>query len=225
MEKLSLQERIARQPASAQEAANTCARLSSLGKKEKGSVMKNLLCIINGEKKTVITDSRFLDAVLSVTKPIHRLTRNGIARVSVKHSSNYNSKKYRNCTSNATWFLVLDIVKDIYLLINDSALITKEHRIIAMTNHVVTHYHADIAYNYNLVLHRDTLRYLILRNGKVAYSVSYSVARKSLARVIEEIEELAAFDNALHFYGQLNAEDKRKFISTLISVDYTIKDI
>ena len=186
--------------------------------------MKNLLCIINGKQKTVITDGRFLDAVLSVPKSqIYRLTRNGLAKVTVKHSSNYGAKKYRNCTvrGGANWFLVLDIVKDIYLLINDSSLISKNHRIIAMTNHVVTHYHADIAYNYNLVLHRDTLRYLILRNGKV----SYSVATKSLSRIINEIEELARFDNALHFYGQLNAEDKRKFINTLISVDYSIKDI
>ena len=184
--------------------------------------MKNLLCIINGAKKTVITDSLFLDAVLSASKPIYRLTRNGQAKVTVKQSSNYNAKKYRNCTlRGANYFLVFDNIKDIYLLINDSALISKNHRIIAMTNHSVTHYHADIVYNYHLVLHKDTLRYVILRDGKVAYSV----ARKSLARVVEEIEDLARFDNALHFFAQLNAEDKRKFINTLISVDYSIKDI
>ena len=186
--------------------------------------MKNLLCIVNGVQKTVITDSLFLEAVLSVKSknPIYRLTRNGVARVSVKHSSNYNARKYRKYTvGGANWFLVFDKIKDIYLLINYSGLIGKNHRIIAMTNHNIMHYHSDIAHNYYLILHRDTLRYMILRNGRVAYSV----ARKSLAKIIEEIEELASFDNALHFYAQLNKDDKRKFINTLISVDYTINDI
>ena len=185
--------------------------------------MKNLLCVINGAQKTVITDSLFLDAVLAVPRnQIYRLTRNGCVKVTVKQSSNYNSRKYNYCNvGKATWFLVFDVSKDVYLLINDSALIDKKHRIVAMTNHSVMHHHSDIAYNYTLILYRDNLRYTILRDGKVAYSVT----RKSLSRIIEEIEELAKFDNALHFYEKLNKDDKRKFINTLISVDYTINDI
>ena len=189
--------------------------------------MKNLLCIINGVQKTVITDSLFLDAVLSVKSknPIYRLTRNGVARVSVKHSSNYNARKYRKCTvGGANWFLVFDNAKNMYFLLNDRGLIGK-NRNIAMTNHSITHCHSDIAYNYYLILHRATLRYTVLRDGKVAYSLAYSVARKSFSKTIEEIEALASFDNALHFYAKLNKDDKRKFINTLISVDYTINDI
>lgn len=185
--------------------------------------MENLICLIYNEQKTVIRDSLFRDAVFEVLSKnkIYHLTRSGYVKVTAKQSTNYNARKYRSATVRlANWCLVFDNAKNMYFLLNDTGLIGKK-RIIAMTNNTVTHYHSDIACNYHLVLHRDTLRYTVLRDGKVAYSV----ARKSLARVIEEIEDLARFDNALHFFAQLNAEDKRKFINTLISVDYNIKDI